>query len=83
MGAALAQVGRFIICNRKLYTQNSLAGKYNFRFLQGARGVGTALAQVGCFIIPNCKLYKKINIKNVKRCRDGMPKVCEQGRDGS
>ena len=21
------------------------------------------------------------NIKNVKRCRDGMPKVCKQGRD--
>ena len=68
MGAVLAQVGRVIIPNRKLYTRNSLAGKYNFHFLQGAGWVlhwprGDA-PTVSC----------ARNIKNVKRCRDGMPK---------
>ena len=28
-------------------------------------------------------MIKKNNIKNVKRCRDGMPKIYKQGRDDS
>ena len=77
MGAALALVGRFIIPNCKLYTQNSLAGKYNFHFLQGACGVGAALALVGRFTSPTVSCTRKLKkktFKNVKRCRDGMPK---------
>ena len=27
------------------------------------------------------QLQQDLNIKNVKECRDGMPKSCKQGRD--
>ena len=71
MGAALVLVGRFFIPNCKLYTQNSLAGKYNFHFLQGAVWV-LRWPRWDALSSPTVSCTR--NIKNVKRCRDGMPK---------
>ena len=42
--------------------------------------IGLAITEI---MIKKGRKQENKNIKNVKRCRDGMPKVCKQGWDGA